>query len=173
MPHPIAINETTFPGTLQHCATKKAVWLASRRTRNSSSPETKTDAREENAPKTQESLHAAISHARGFLVFSRLSRKRELGSMHRPSTSSQRRSAGARQCISVLWCNGFMLLRNNCRSQCHNEHSVTTKLYFLCRCRFNSLRCLCLRIFLRRFLITLPNGLSPRSSYYTTLNESA
>jgi hypothetical protein len=35
--------------------------------------------------------------------------------------------------------------------------------YFLCRCRFRSLRCLCLRIFLRRFLMTLPNGLSPRS----------
>jgi len=28
----------------------------------------------------------------------------------------------------------------------------------LCRCRFSNLRCLCLRIFLRRFLITLPNG---------------
>lgn len=28
--------------------------------------------------------------------------------------------------------------------------------YFLCRCRFRSLRCLCLRIFFRRFLITLP-----------------
>ena len=28
----------------------------------------------------------------------------------------------------------------------------------LCRCRFSSFRCLCLRIFLRRFLITLPNG---------------
>jgi hypothetical protein len=30
--------------------------------------------------------------------------------------------------------------------------------YFLCRCRFRSLRCLCFRIFLRRFLITLPLG---------------
>ena len=28
--------------------------------------------------------------------------------------------------------------------------------YFLWRCRFRSLRCLCLRIFLRRFLTTLP-----------------
>ena len=30
--------------------------------------------------------------------------------------------------------------------------------YFLWRCRFSSLRCLCLRIFLRRFLMTLPTG---------------
>jgi hypothetical protein len=30
--------------------------------------------------------------------------------------------------------------------------------YFLCRARFNSFRCLCFRIFLRRFLITLPTG---------------
>ena len=35
-------------------------------------------------------------------------------------------------------------------------YSKLDALYFLCRCRFNSLRCLCLRIFLRRFLITLP-----------------
>ncbi len=35
------------------------------------------------------------------------------------------------------------------------------RAYFLWRCRFNNLRCLCLRIFLRRFLITLPNGLLP------------
>lgn len=31
-------------------------------------------------------------------------------------------------------------------------------LYFLCRARFSSFRCLCFRIFLRRFLITLPTG---------------
>ena len=36
--------------------------------------------------------------------------------------------------------------------------------YFLWRCRLSSLRCLCLRIFFRRFLITLPNGCSPGSS---------
>jgi hypothetical protein len=35
------------------------------------------------------------------------------------------------------------------------------RAYFLWRCRLNSLRCLCLRIFLRRFLITLPNGFLP------------
>ncbi len=35
------------------------------------------------------------------------------------------------------------------------------RAYFLWRCRFNSLRCLCLRIFLRRFLMTLPTGLLP------------
>jgi hypothetical protein len=29
----------------------------------------------------------------------------------------------------------------------------------LCRCRFSSFRCLCFRIFLRRFLITLPTNL--------------
>ena len=33
--------------------------------------------------------------------------------------------------------------------------------YFLWRCRLKSFRCLCLRIFLRRFLITLPNGILP------------
>ena len=36
--------------------------------------------------------------------------------------------------------------------------------YFLCRCRFKSFRCLCLRIFLRRFLITLPTSCSPCSA---------
>lgn len=30
--------------------------------------------------------------------------------------------------------------------------------YFLCRARLSSFRCLCFRIFLRRFLITLPTG---------------
>lgn len=42
------------------------------------------------------------------------------------------------------------------------EHALArsdAELYFLCRCRFRSLRCLCFRIFFRRFLITLPNGL--------------
>lgn len=39
--------------------------------------------------------------------------------------------------------------------------------YFLCRCRLSSLRCLCLRIFLRRFLITLPNGSSPHPELHT------
>lgn len=33
------------------------------------------------------------------------------------------------------------------------------RAYFLCRCRLSSFRCLCFRIFLRRFLITLPKGL--------------
>ncbi len=33
--------------------------------------------------------------------------------------------------------------------------------YFLCRARFKSFRCLCFRIFLRRFLITLPTGSLP------------
>lgn len=39
-------------------------------------------------------------------------------------------------------------------------------VYFLCRCRLRSLRCLCFRIFLRRFLITLPTGSlrAPRDS---------
>ncbi len=39
-------------------------------------------------------------------------------------------------------------------------------IYFLCRCRFRSFRCLCFRIFLRRFLITLPTGClrAPRDS---------
>ena len=36
--------------------------------------------------------------------------------------------------------------------------AIMKRAYFLWRCRFNNLRCLCLRIFLRRFLITLPNG---------------
>lgn len=36
--------------------------------------------------------------------------------------------------------------------------------YFLCRCRFKSFRCLCLRIFLRRFLMTLPTAYSPCSA---------
>lgn len=36
--------------------------------------------------------------------------------------------------------------------------SVKRRGYFLCRARFNSFRCLCFRIFLRRFLITLPTG---------------
>lgn len=36
------------------------------------------------------------------------------------------------------------------------------KLYFLWRCRLRSLRCLCLRIFFRRFLTTLPT-ISPLS----------
>lgn len=35
------------------------------------------------------------------------------------------------------------------------------RIYFLWRCRLRSLRCLCLRIFLRRFLITLPTFGSP------------
>ncbi len=38
------------------------------------------------------------------------------------------------------------------------------KNYFLWRCRLSSLRCLCLRIFFRRFLITLPKAFSPRSN---------
>ncbi len=38
---------------------------------------------------------------------------------------------------------------------------IERNAYFLWRCRFSNLRCLCLRIFLRRFLITLPNGFLP------------
>ena len=44
-----------------------------------------------------------------------------------------------------------------------DRHAIDTKGkdYFLCRCRLRSFRCLCLRIFLRRFLITLPTIDSP------------
>lgn len=45
--------------------------------------------------------------------------------------------------------------------------------YFLCRCRLSSLRCLCLRIFLRRFLITLPNGFLPCSAEPGSFSERA
>ena len=45
---------------------------------------------------------------------------------------------------------------------CRGENAAIWKgAYFLWRCRFSNLRCLCLRIFLRRFLITLPNGFLP------------
>lgn len=43
----------------------------------------------------------------------------------------------------------------------HQRHAPD---YFLCRCRLKSFRCLCLRIFLRRFLITLPTFCSPCSA---------
>jgi hypothetical protein len=39
--------------------------------------------------------------------------------------------------------------------------AIGNRAYFLWRCRFSNLRCLCFRIFLRRFLITLPNGFLP------------
>ncbi len=39
-----------------------------------------------------------------------------------------------------------------------------SRSYFLWRCRRRSFRCLCLRIFLRRFLMTLPAASSPCSS---------
>lgn len=38
----------------------------------------------------------------------------------------------------------------------NREHTQLAQRLRLCRWRFSSLRCLCLRIFLRRFLITLP-----------------
>ena len=41
--------------------------------------------------------------------------------------------------------------------------------YFLCRARFKSFRCLCFRIFLRRFLITLPTGNLPAPRSRTEL----
>ena len=37
-----------------------------------------------------------------------------------------------------------------------NTAAEAVRTYFLCRCRFKSFRCLCFRIFLRRFLMTLP-----------------
>jgi hypothetical protein len=42
--------------------------------------------------------------------------------------------------------------------------------YFLCRCLLRSLRCLCLRIFFRRFLITLPTR-APFSERVPTRNS--
>ena len=44
------------------------------------------------------------------------------------------------------------------RTESAMQHRFNQPIYFLWRCRFRSLRCLCLRIFLRRFLITLPTG---------------
>ena len=40
--------------------------------------------------------------------------------------------------------------------QWSNTATEAVHTYFLCRCRFKSFRCLCFRIFLRRFLMTLP-----------------
>ena len=53
----------------------------------------------------------------------------------------------------------------------HSRKKNGERVYFLCRCRFRSLRCLCLRIFLRRFLITLPKGFSPRSRCTSTTHS--
>lgn len=55
-------------------------------------------------------------------------------------------------------------LRGATRGPEEPTQQIRPTSYFLCRCRLRSFRCLCLRIFLRRFLMTLPTMISPCSA---------